>query len=325
MIDRWIPPLQGLVKRGRPEERSGRRRQLRPLLGAATMWIAAAGFLGEIIIAEPPVQAADSPVHIRAEEVVAVPVGNQLKVFDSFTLDASAGTPVNLHLPRGHSDVQVATDTATSYTKTPEGVSWPGGLPPGVQSLAITYALPFDNGKGDIEFSQPYNVDNLSLLIPQGRAALIAQGLYPVTQVVDLQGMKFRRFTKPDLPAGVPWTASIQAIPQAGEVAPGSIAVPPGLPVIGAGYKYTEFKALINLLLVAFVVILGVIGLRRRQERLAGRLSEMHKQLVDQWASLEIERRRGAVPEEEYRRRRGNLLRRLLAVERQKRSMGHSD
>lgn len=325
MIDRWIPPLQILLRQRRPEARSGRWRPLNPVLSAAAVWIAAAGFIGGIVVAQPTVQAANNPVHIRAEEVVAVPVGNQLKVFDSFTLDAPTGTPVTLHLPRGHSDVQVATDTVASYIKTPEGVSWPGGLPAGVQSLAITYALPFDNGKGDIEFSQPYNVDTLSLLIPQGRAALIAQGLYPVTQVVDLQGMKFRRFTKPDLPAGVPWTASIQAIPQAGEVTPGSIAVPPGLPVIGAGYKYTEFKALINLLLVVFVVILGVVGLRRRQERLTGRLSEMHRQLVDQWASLEIDRRRGAVPEEEYRRKRGNLLRRLLAIERQKRSMGHSD
>lgn len=191
--------------------------------------------------------------------------------------------------------------------------------------MALTYTLPFENGRTEIDFSQRYDVDAVVLLIPEGKTALIAQGLFPVTQVVELEGMKFRRFTKPDLLAGVPWTATVQAIPQAGQIISGSIPVPAGLPVIGAGYKYTEFKAFVNLLLVLFVVVLGVIGLRKRRERIAGLLSDIREHLVDQWARLELARRSGAVPEEEYRRRRGHILRRLLAVEHQQRGMGYRD
>jgi hypothetical protein len=269
--------------------------------------------------------AANDGVRIRSEQMIAVPVDNELKIFDSFDLDAPAGAPVTLHLPKGHRDVRVMTEQASGYRASADGITWPGGLPTGVTSVAVTYTLPFENGRTDIDFSQPYDVDAVVLLIPEGRTALIAQGLFPVTQVVELEGMKFRRFTKPDLLAGVPWTATVQAIPQAGQTISGSIPVPAGLPVIGAGYKYTEFKAFVNLLLVLFVVVLGIMGLRKRRERIAGLLSDIHEQLVEQWARLELERRSGTVPEEEYRRRRGHLLRRLLAVEHQQRGMGSRD
>ncbi|MDI3257981.1 MAG: hypothetical protein QJR01_09710 [Kyrpidia sp.] len=316
MNGRQIPDHPEHPGRGHLKGRGNRR-----LRGAGVVALAAA----LITAMTAPARAEDGPVHIRGEEVIAVPVDNELRVFDSFDVESPAGTPVSLHLPQGRRNVQVVTDMPASFTRTPDGISWPSGLPAGVHSVAITYSLPFENGRSDVEFTQTYDVDAVVLLIPEGKAALIAQGLFPATQVVELQGMKFRRFVKPDLFAGVPWTVTIQAIPRAGQAVSGGIPVPPGLPVIGAGYKYTELKALINLLLVIFVVTLGVIGLRRRRERLVGRLSDMHDRLIDQWAHLEVDRRRGAVPEEEYRRRRGTLLRRLLAVERQKRGMGYRD
>ncbi|MDI3327968.1 MAG: hypothetical protein QJR06_05415 [Alicyclobacillaceae bacterium] len=311
----------------RPPRLLPRARRIDRAIRALAALLAASGLLAAAPRAAlPGAAAAGTDPRIALEQMIAVPANNQLKIFESFDLpDFPSGTPLHLRLPAGHSEVQVVSSEAAGYVLSPDGLSWPHGLPPGVNSVSVTYSLPFENGRAEIGFGQRYDVDAVALLIPEGQAALIAQGLFPATQVIELEGMKFRRFTKPDLFAGVPWTATIQAIPKAGQALEGNIPVPPGLPVIGSGYKYTELKALINMLLVLFVVVLGVVGLQKRRERISSRLAEVHNELMDEWARLEWDRRRGTVDEEKYRRQRGSILRRLLAVERQQRGLGHRD
>ena len=284
------------------------------------------GFVCVLFFTSPELSLADTTTtEILSEQMIATPVQEELRIYDSFVVNHGSTVPFTLHLPNGFKNVQVPNQSNAGYQITQDGITWKTGLPSGQTSVTVLYTLPYDNGRADIDFSKAYSIDSLQLFIPEGQTTLIAQGIYPITQVVDFAGQKFRKFTKLGVAAGSPWSASVQQIPTAGQANPLNIPVPAGVQTIGSGYKYTEFKAFINILLVAFVLILGIFGLRKRRTKINQQILHMRDTYMHQWAELELKRRQHHVTEDEYVRLRAMYLRRLLVIERIKTGVQASD
>lgn len=230
--------------------------------------------------------------------------------------DTDAPADIQVNVPSGAQSVQVNGNAPSSAGAVVDGqtVTLPNlvAAHQGTQ-LTLSYSLPLDGQQG-VQFTLHsfYPVYVAHLYLPEGNAALSAEGLFTTTRSVQIQGTAFRVFTREGIPAGDDWTLSLQMLPTVT-----SNPTVSGLPVLGEqeNGKANTLEALGNLFVILLVLVVGIIGIRSTQwgRRKHGVLSR-EDALFRAWEQLEWQRDRGGMEPAQYEKRREDLKGRLVAL-----------
>lgn len=216
-----------------------------------------------------PVQAhADTlsqAVYISAIEIVAIPSkdGNTAEIVETVALHNGTGRPTAfaVTVPQGATDPGfiAAQSKGWFYGK---GAFVNERVPSGNSTLVVSMQAALGGQSADLTFTEPVNVQALFLIVPQGGLFVSAQGGFLTSSDTFVTGnVTYRRFTKFDLQAGVPWSMSLTLLPTAGGR---QTPLPPHQPILNAYSSHSvDLEATGNLLLAVAILVVGMISIRR--------------------------------------------------------------
>lgn len=258
-----------------------------------------------------PFSYADTSIAITEEQIfmVPVPIHNLVQIVEVLSVQnpTNQAQSVVVGLPSGYAQLSVPDVAASSLKPSASQLTIDQiAKPLTTTSITIVYSLPFKVAQA-LQFTLHsfYAVPTAHLYIPIGGIALSAQNLLISTQTVTISGTQFRAFSRLGIPAGDDWTISLQSLPT-GTSTTSTIA---GLPILGtdADSAGNTFAAVGNLLLAAFILVVGLVSIRRTEQVDTADKSEA---LLRAWMGLERQREAGVV-DDEYMRKREDFMRKL--------------
>lgn len=238
-------------------------------------------------------------VYISAIEIVAIPSkdGNTAEIVETVALHNGTARPAAfaVMVPQGATDPGfiAAQSKGWFYGK---GAFVNEHVPTGNSTLVVSMQAALGGQSADLTFTEPVDVQALFLIVPQGALFVSAQGGFLTSSDTFVTGkVTYRRFTKFDLQAGVPWSMSLTLLPTAGGR---QTPLPPDQPILNAYSSHSvDLEATGNLLLAAAILVVGMISIRRSgagngslgregRERLA-RLLVSREVVMREWTDYE--------------------------------------
>lgn len=274
-------------------------------------------------------QSGPNELYIPSEQILALPSknGNTALLVETIAVQnqSSHAQSISLPLPAGITEPEIIQST-NGHWLLRGSVLTTTSLAPGTTQVVVDMIVDLSQQAANLSFVSTLTVRNLYVIIPEGALVVSAQGGFePSSQTLFVKGVAFRRFTRPELPAGQSFTLAITLLPTANlpEASP-----LPGVPVLNDNSEASaNLEAIANLLLVAAILAVGVWavrtspGLGQYSERVSPLTSKSlltqqlaKKQTVLQdWAALEDCYRKGGMEREEYEARR--VIYRELAID----------
>lgn len=266
------------------------------------------------VLMSPAVFAATS-IQVTEEQVFLLPASNNksFEVVEELAVKNTAATAeqVVVSLPSGYQSLQVGGHTPAAGAVHAGTLTLPHAASAGKTSkVVVSYQLSL-GGQHGLQFTlhANYPVYVAHLYLPEGNVALSAQDVFTTTSTTNIQGTTFRVFTREGIPAGDDWTLSLQLLPGVTKN-----TVVQGLPVLGAPENglTNELQAIGNLVVIAFVLAIGILGIRRtgwNQRRMALAKEDV---LYRAWEQIEMAHMEGTLGDEAYEQRRTQVKQRLV-------------
>ncbi|MCL6445012.1 MAG: hypothetical protein K6T83_16420 [Alicyclobacillus sp.] len=277
------------------------------------------GSLLTFILTGPYALAANAPVvriHDESIFLVPAPVVHLLDVMvvAKFSNPSHQKADVVIPVPVQAQKLEVSGAPASAWHSDEHSVVLRHWLAGGqTRELTVSYALPFNSAAGrQLALRSNYAIALAHVYIPEGSVSLSAPGLQVATQTVTVSGTTFRVFTRGGISAGT-WRLSLLPLP--------GLASGPStgdLPVLaGPDHQASDARqALENLAVAAFVLLLGLLGIRTGNLPRTGAASESERTraLYQGWHALEEAHMTGTVDDEAYAKRRRMYLEQLVAL-----------
>lgn len=295
--------------------------------------------------------AVKEPVRIVAENLIVVPTdSNTVQVMNiiQFINDGDTDeSQLSIYLPTDYSNLTVRGGFSEENMEvTDKGIVDTTGLAAGEEKqVLLSYQLPLEDKALQFTVEQAYVTENIQVIIQPGILSFDASNLVTQSDLFELDGKEFRRFTRLNLHPGEPWPLAFRLVanPEA-EAGTAESAVPveeesvgrqkvteDGFPIIGReGIGYGKAAVTILIIIVAFSAAL--IGLRRDMQRTIGKkeaknttwLITEKEALLQERLQLEEDYRAQLIGQRTYETANGKLRDRLiqLTTEFQKRSVG---
>jgi hypothetical protein len=260
---------------------------------------------------------ASAGLRVESENVLLIPapVAQVVRVIQSMNVVNSASTAQDLTvtLPDGYEELSVeGLDNVTRYVQG-NRLLLPRFVQAGTTQFTLTYKLAFDAQQGkQLSLHSDYPVDSAKLYLPIGNTALSAEGLQTTTQTTSVSGTEFRVFTRLGIPQGDDWGISVQMLPVSSSSAHLS-----GLPVVGLSSSNAgnTIQAIGNLLLAAFILMIGLISIRSTQWGRAGQRAKTEEDaILSAWIQTELQFQQGMLSEPEYEVARQEFKRKLVEL-----------
>jgi len=276
---------------------------------------AIAGLWMVLLFIPIPVAYADSTISVTQEQIflVPVPIHNVVQVVEVLRVKNPDATSqnVSIGLPDGYSNLSVPNTAAKNVSSDSAHVTIAKVARPNTTTdVTVVYVLPFATAQAlQMTLHSDYAVDAAHIYIPIGGVALSAQNLLVSTQTVTISGTTFRQFSRLGIQPGDDWTISLQSLPT-GTVTSPTIA---GLPILGtdADSSGNTIAAIGNLVLAAFILVLGLVSIRSTERMLP---VSKREGLMRAWTGLERQRTDGVMEELEYQRKRTEIMNKLRAL-----------
>lgn len=204
---------------------------------------------------------ADAGIRVTDEQLVFLLHGkNQIQVIEvaRFQNNSSAAQTVKFPLPPGYQAVTV--NGFPSKVVNHALILNREVQPHLVNQVILTYLISLPNHSSvNIEFDHPYPVDTAHLYLPIGNMEISAQNLLAATQTTTFGGKAFRVFTRLGIQPGERWMVNIGLLPSID-----ASSTLTRLPLIGQDNtgRLNTWQAVGNLLVAAFILALGFIGIR---------------------------------------------------------------
>jgi hypothetical protein len=212
------------------------------------------------------------------------------------------GGQIAVPLPRGFVGASLPEEGKSSMKIVPDqGLAWKGALPPGMSDVVVDFAVPIEGGRAQIDWDLPNGVARGQLMVsdlPGMVLAGIPADVRPRSTTLE-DGRSYKVLDNIQIEPGKRLSFSLRNLPQA--------------PPWNSRMRW-----------VAGIAVLGLFGwalvstLNRRRARIAStgqrELAQRRGQLLDELVRLEGNQRKGRVSEEEYRDKRGRLMRELEAI-----------
>jgi hypothetical protein len=203
-------------------------------------------------------------------------------------------------------DVQAATLTGGNVVPVDKGFAITTPIPPGAHDLAFSYRVPYTSRMLDYTRTFPFGAQGFELLIGVGAGKASGPEIPPGREIV-VDGAQYYNHVLRDIPPGGRVELSITDIPQPTFLRRVVLFFSGGLVA----------KVFVPILGVAVLVGLVAVALLRRRDRRT-RTPEPNGEagdaILNQIAALDDEHASGAVPNDDYSRRRRELLARLKAA-----------
>ncbi len=259
-------------------------------------------------------------LYISSEQVLAVPSksGNTLQVLVSLSVQNNGQAyPTAYQLPAGAQNPHVVAGSVKKVNLSKSGALQFTAKADGTTTLAVEFGVPLNQNGTEVTWKEPLPVRKLFFVIPEGSLTVSSQGGFQTdSQSITSGNQAFRQFAKLEIPANSSWTVSVALLPTAnGRQAPPLT----NIPVLNSyGPRVADLEAIGNLLLVALILMIGIISIRRgtgraKQSPLA--IGKQKAELMEHWADLEMAFESGELQEQEYHQRRERLKKRLVQVE----------
>lgn len=279
-------------------------------LAVAVMGTVVGGFFGA------PADAATT-LQVTQEQVFLIPgaASKSFQIVEQLSVrnQAPSAQDVFVVLPAGYQSLQVDGGAAKQSALNGQTLTLSRAAAGGqTTKVVVSYNVPLDGQKGVlVTLHTPYPVYAAHLYLQEGNAALSAQNLFTTTRTVNIQGTAFRVFTRDGIPAGDDWTLSLQLLPQVT-----SAQSLHGLPILGAPESgpTNEIQAIGNLLVIAFVLAIGIIGIRSTQWGPGRAAASKEQSLYRAWEQVEFAHAQGRLDDATYETRRADLKRRLVEL-----------
>ena len=276
------------------------------------LWFAQIGFAQTV---------SGNALYVASEQVLAVPSknGDLLQVLLSVNIDNNGpASQVDYRLPAGFQNPRVVAGSVRKFSLDAEGRLRFTAKARGVTTVAVEFSTSLNQNGTELTWLENVPVRKLFFVIPEGALTVSSEGGFQTDSQSIISGSQaFRQFTKLDIPAGTSWTASIALLPTAN----GRQARPlPTLPVLNSyGPRVADLEAVGNLLLVAFILLIGMFSIRRGSGRSVSAkpdvLAGQKVNVMQHWADIEIAYANGEMEESEYHDRRARMKKRALELE----------
>ena len=295
--------------------------------------------------------AVKEPVRIISENLVVVPTEpNTIQVMNIIQFINEGDTAENqlsIYLPEGYSNLTLHDGLSEENMEvTDKGIIDLTGIAPGEEKqVLLTYQLPMENNVLNFTVEQAYVTENIYVIIQPGILSFNANDLVTQSDLFEMEGKEYRRFTRLNLHPGEPWPLRFEMIadssteereeentvPIAGKSTGQEKVTEDGFQIIGReGIGYGKAAITILIIIVAFSAAL--IGLKRDMQRTIGQKSAKNtawlmtekESLLKERLQLEEDYRNQLIGPQTYETTKGKLRDRLIQLtsEFQKRSVG---
>ncbi|UOQ93997.1 hypothetical protein MUO14_03235 [Halobacillus shinanisalinarum] len=219
------------------------------------------------------------PVRITNQTMVVFPVDeNTIQVVQSMSFKNNGKQKeekLPIYLPEDYADLQLGEGlTEENIEKTAKGIIDKTGLDGGKEKqLVVFYKMPMFNSSSQFAIEQSYVTEKVQVAIQTGVLSFTASELLPQSELFEMNGKEFRRFTHVDVHPGEPWTLSFrllntstQSPSEEGEQnnanKPGAKYTEDGLKIIGNdGFGYG--KAAFTIVIIIVALAAALLGLKR--------------------------------------------------------------
>ena len=193
------------------------------------------------------------------------------------------------------------------------GFALTASVPPGEHSVDFAYNFPYQGGSLEFRNSLPQGAAIFQILVPERFADLEINGLTP-RPPVGIGDEIYRAWEGRDIPPGVGVQLRFDGLPQ-----PGTLARV-GSTLSGGSFWITAIPAAMGAVLLGFL-LLGVLRRHRPSTAIAGATTEFpdhardgaqRAELVASLAALDEHYHAGGLEEDDYHRRRAQLVDRAL-------------
>lgn len=211
------------------------------------------------------------PVRIIEQSIIVFPVDEStlqvvhIASYENNGVEKEVQLPV--YLPRGHSQLELREGIELDQVQLDEkGFIDLEGLEPGSEKrIVISYMMPMNSRKSIWTFEQAYVTEKFEVVIPSGILSFEAMNLLTQSQLFEMNGQEFRRFTRLDLHPNEPWSLSFRLIEPAVQKDHNTQKfTSDGKKIFGHGHGTEGYvKAVITLLIIIIALSVAWVGLKR--------------------------------------------------------------
>ena len=252
---------------------------------------------------------------INAIEFIRVENASDLTLMPDLTLPAQISF-LRFALPPDASEVNVQSSLrGGDVISIGSGFALTAAVPPGNHSVDFSYSFPYEGSDMSYRQSLPQGAGVFQVLVPERFGEISVPGLMPV-ESIDIQGTRYRAWEGRDIAPGQGLQLELANLPQPGLAARIGKAVAVG----------TFWQIAIPSALGAALAALLALGLVRRSGHVPASATAPdadvvptdgldggeRASLVLEIAELDERRRQGGLPEDQYQRRRQDLVARIL-------------
>lgn len=233
------------------------------------------------------------PVRITNQSMVVFPVNEttvqvvQSMYFENSGTEKEKQLPI--YLPEGYADLQLGEGMVEeNIEETKKGIVDITGLGGGEKKqLVVTYKMPMFDSTSQWAIEQSYVTEQIQVVIQPGVLSFTANDLMTQSDLFEMNGREFRRFTRVDAHPDEPWTLSFRLLSTSKEEAQeetiattevGAKYTEDGLKIIGGeGFGYG--KALFTIVIIIIALAAALIGLKRDLLKTTGN----HRKIKRSW------------------------------------------
>jgi hypothetical protein len=223
------------------------------------------------------------PVRITEQNLIVFPVDEKTLQAVQITTFKNNGTnketELPVYLPSNYSELEMREGLDHSKVRTTEkGIVDAAGLEPGEEKrMVLSYLMPMDKKTSLWKIEQSYVTERFQVVIPAGVLSFEAGNLVTQSELLEMNGREFRRFTRVDVHPDEPWILSFRLLEPSQENAnqtegalekethPEENYTSDGKKIYGHEHGAGYTKAVITLIIVFIALSIALIGLRQDQ------------------------------------------------------------
>jgi hypothetical protein len=218
----------------------------------------------------------NDPVRIVEQTVIVFPVDEhslqavQIATYKNKGTEKEPELPI--YLPADYRDLELTQGLAQeTVKKTDKGIVDITGLDPGQEKqIILTYAMSMEQDKSRWVVEQSYVTETFNVVVPAGVFSFEAANLLTQSELFEMNGREFRRFTRVNVHPKEPWLLSfrIMETPQVNldekeDLHIGENYTSDGKKIYGHEHGGGYTKAVITLIIVFIALTIALVGLRR--------------------------------------------------------------
>lgn len=294
-----------------------------------------------LFLISPVISLADekSAVKITNQSMIVLPINDTtIQVVQSVYFKNSGSKredKLSIYLPENYADLQLQQGLKKeSIEELNKGIADLTGLDgKSEKQIVISYKMPMFNDTSQWSIEQSYITEQIQVIIQPGVLSFIASDLMTQSDLFEMNGKEFRRFTRLNAHPGEPWTLSFRMMKTSSsednEVKSSPVEAKyteDGLKIIGgAGFGYG--KAFVTIIIIIVAMTAALVGLKRDLLKTTGSdrkiarswLREEKNVLLQEIAQLEKDYRDKLITLNTYENTkskiRGNLIRITMELE----------